>query len=86
MKILFKSNEKTIRDAAIKWYHDLMFSGEITYSFTLPECAKGFELPHDGTETICATMEKQGHTYIIFHHYEYGIIIARMINNKACVN
>lgn len=77
MKILFKSSEKNIRDAAIKWYYDLKFEGQITYSFELPECAKGFELPHNGTETICVTMEKMGHTYIVFTHYEYGIIIAR---------
>ena len=80
MKILFKSSEKNIRDAAIRWHHDLKFSGEITYSFELPECAKGFELPQDKKETICAFLEKQGHTYIVFTHYEYGIIIARKIS------
>ena len=77
MKILFKSKESNIRDAAIRWFDELKCDGQITYSFTLPEYCKGFEPEKQVMGTVCAELEKLGHKYIVFTHYEYGIIIAR---------
>lgn len=82
MRILFKSKEKTIKNAALKWYVDLNFKGEITYSSTLPKGADGFagSTLNNSSENICAFMVKEGHTYVVFHHREYGIVIARKVD------
>lgn len=82
MKILFKSKETTLIEAAIKWRDSLNMNREISYAELKPYI-KGetpeynFVTSPTGRAICFVRLTKENSTYTVFKHDQFGIVLAR---------
>ena len=82
MKILFKSKESTLIDAAKKWRDSLNMDREIIYAELKPHILGqtpeyNFVKTPTGRGVCFVKLTKENSTYTVFKHDQFGIILAR---------